>query len=298
MSSRPEGTVEAGFDDSTYSTQFITQIHHELTFGSIIEALMYVNRNHAIIGPRTVLVPYRNEHVARYHEWMCDQELRESTASEPLSLEEEYEMCQRWAMDEDKLTFIILERHTSLPIGDTDLATFQRSHQSLDQMIGDVNLFLSPDDSLNSTGESSENGAQKAELEIMIASKKHRRLGLATEVLKLFISYIHILISAQPLPFIKPTFSMPVINFFFVKISIHNTVSQKLFMNLGFEKFSTNWVFEEHELRLNPNQATCIIDRQLGPALSQNFSLQDTADVPSPFTARWARFLIHTWQNI
>jgi hypothetical protein len=39
---------------------------------------------------------------------MSDQELRESTASEPLTLQEEYEMCERWAQDQDSKVILIL----------------------------------------------------------------------------------------------------------------------------------------------------------------------------------------------
>jgi len=45
-----------------------------------------------LVGSKVVLVPYRPEHVPKYHQWMLDEELRSLTASDPLSLEEEYEM--------------------------------------------------------------------------------------------------------------------------------------------------------------------------------------------------------------
>lgn len=70
---------------------------------------MLINADTVISGERVVLVPYRPEHVPLYHEWMASPELQELTASEPLSLEEEYAMQRAWRDDGDKLTFVLLD---------------------------------------------------------------------------------------------------------------------------------------------------------------------------------------------
>jgi len=48
-----------------------------------------------------VLLPYHRRHVPRYHAWMTSEALREQTASEPLSLEDEYAMQASWHVDSD-----------------------------------------------------------------------------------------------------------------------------------------------------------------------------------------------------
>ena len=69
---------------------------------------MLLNWETTIQGSKVVLVPYRREHVAKYHEWMRSEELQELTGSEPLSLEEEFRMQEAWRNDPDKCTFIVL----------------------------------------------------------------------------------------------------------------------------------------------------------------------------------------------
>ncbi|KAM4524106.1 alpha/beta-tubulin-N-acetyltransferase 9 isoform 2-T2 [Odontesthes bonariensis] len=109
---------------------------------------MKINENTLLEGHRVVLVPYNAEHVPRYHEWMKSPELQQLTASEPLTLEQEYDMQRSWREDNDKCTFIILDKQRWA----------DASNEEEQCMVGDVNIFLTDptDPSL-------------AELEIMIA---------------------------------------------------------------------------------------------------------------------------------
>ncbi|XP_078230717.1 alpha/beta-tubulin-N-acetyltransferase 9 isoform X24 [Callithrix jacchus] len=104
-----------------------------------------------------------------YHEWMKSEELQRLTASEPLSLEQEYAMQRSWREDADKCTFIVLdaEKWQAQP-GTTEESC----------MVGDVNLFLTDleDPTLG-------------EIEVMIAEPSFRGKGLGTEAVLMMLSY-------------------------------------------------------------------------------------------------------------
>ncbi|KJE92448.1 Nat9 protein [Capsaspora owczarzaki ATCC 30864] len=125
----------------------------------------------ALRGRHVVLVPYTAEHVPRYHEWMASEELQRLTASEPLSLEAEFEMQQSWRNDADKCTFIVLAQ-----LDGTN--PLQSDKDEIANMAGDVNLFLNDPDEPHT-----------AEVEIMIAEPKFRRRGLAREAILMMLDY-------------------------------------------------------------------------------------------------------------
>jgi len=213
-------------------------------------------------NPKCVLVPYRPEHVKNYHEWMKDPYLLEMTGSEPLTFQEEIDMQNSWRDDDSKCTFIILCSSSlplSLPaeaeaeIGETiknigrdekniklnnekekkkerDLLFLDEDfiQNNLDKMIGDVNLFISTDDSddYSDDDDNEDDGEREkdvvprrrksAELDIMIAEKQYQRKGIATEAVKMMMSYgVHKLGITR----------------FFVRIKDSNTASLNMFQN-------------------------------------------------------------------
>jgi hypothetical protein len=79
-------------------------------------------------GELVMLVPYEEHFVTQYNAFLRDEELQQLTASEPLSLEEEYALCRRLSKDPHSLTLIMTT---------VEDATI---------MIGDVNIHLDSDD--------------------------------------------------------------------------------------------------------------------------------------------------------
>lgn len=105
---------------------------------------------------------------------MADPMLLQLTASEPLTLEEEYSMQQSWCEDPKKCTFIILLRKEYYPQPLNDFS----DDIEITYMCGDVNLFFNNHDNIGD-----------AEIEIMIADPQCWRQGVATEALVLMIGY-------------------------------------------------------------------------------------------------------------
>jgi RimJ/RimL family protein N-acetyltransferase len=181
---------------------------------------MKLNENISLTTEQFTLVPYKKKHVEKYHEWMKDVELQEQTASEPLTLEKEYEMQESWHVDEDKLTFIILNN--------------EESESEVERMIGDVNLFISTEDPFadpdDVTSENKKNSVKIGECEIMIAEKAHRGKGLSKGIMSMCIEY---------------AMQNDISSKFIAKIGYENVASQNLFKKLGFVEESRAECFKE-----------------------------------------------------
>lgn len=174
------------------------------------------NADLVLEGARCALVPYRPEHVARYHEWMEDAALREATASERLSREEEEAMQREWAADEKKCTFIMLDRGRPDTPG-------TGAHGG--GMAGDVNFFLNDRDDPSA-----------AEVEVMVAEPASRRKGLAREALGMFLAW-----GRAELGLTR----------FVAKIGLGNAPSRALFESIGFSIKEVCEAFEEVHMELD-----------------------------------------------
>ncbi|KAK5173689.1 uncharacterized protein LTR77_002370 [Saxophila tyrrhenica] len=154
---------------------------------------MKLNARTALSTPTTLLVPYTPLHVPTYHEWMQSPDLRLATASDPLTLSEEYAMQRSWRLDPDKLTFIIclpLPHPLRLP-GDEGEETIKAGqYDDLERMVGDVNLFIYPLDLDEDESAAPPTSSVVGEIELMIASPLHRRKGYGRGALLAFISYV------------------------------------------------------------------------------------------------------------
>lgn len=179
---------------------------------------MLINRFTTVVGDKVILVPYRKEHVLKYHEWMKSEELLKLTASEPLTLEEEYNMQQSWLIDSNKCTFIVLDK-----------VKYNETKNEVDAMIGDTNLFfIDPDNTL------------VAEAEIMIAEPSARGKGYGFETMLIMFLY-----GCEKLN----------VKHYIAKITIDNAASLHMFTKMGFVETGRSEVFQEITLEKIANPA-------------------------------------------
>lgn len=214
---------------------------------------MKQNYETCIVGTKAVLVPYRRAHVERYHSWMQSEVLLEATGSEPLSLEEEYEMQQSWREDENKCTFIIL-LHGLLKRDPAKNREWDDNFvsENLDAMVGDVNLFLSEEEDDEENQESSKpvESVEKtckiqAELDIMVAEEAARGQGIGLEAACLMMLY-----GAHELA----------ISSFFCKINENNEPSLAMFRKLNFVECNYAACFNQYEYELRRHTPDEVIE--------------------------------------
>ncbi|KAK4577084.1 hypothetical protein RGQ29_027548 [Quercus rubra] len=163
-------------------------------------------------GKKVIMVPYMEAHVPKYHEWMQDPALLQATATEPLTLQQEFQMQLTWTQDPNKQTFIVLDRE--MVVGE-----FIHGDPHVEAMVGDVNLYMNNFDDPN-----------MAEIEIMIAEPKSRGKGLGKESVLLMMAF-----AVESLG----------IHIFRAKIGESNGASLTLFRKLGFEEASYSEIFKE-----------------------------------------------------
>nr|CAH8822090.1 unnamed protein product [Trichobilharzia regenti] len=196
---------------------------------------MRLNRETVVETTRLFLVPYLATHVTKYHRWMQCSWLRESTSSESLSLDEEFEAQKQWCNSDDRLTFILLSKQLLEEFWSLKSNQIKSHQQSLYEfvddenpevyaMIGDVNLFLTP-----GIGDDDFEG----ELSVMIAESKFRGQRLAAEALAGILEY-----SGRHLPVDLTSLV--------AKVSVNNEGSVKFFKErLQFIERSRNNIFNE-----------------------------------------------------
>jgi RimJ/RimL family protein N-acetyltransferase len=195
---------------------------------------------------------------------MQDADLQAATASEPLTLSEEYAMQQSWRTDNDKLTFIVcLPRQ--LP--SNDITKVQGGvDDSPERMIGDINLFLfepEDDDDDDEDGDVPNISTDKSngvvgEIELMIARKDLHRQGYGRAALLSFVGYI-----LDSWAHVSAEYSdsgsddgPKSLDYLRVKINQSNARSIALFESVGFEQTATGAnYFGEIELRWRPDRS-------------------------------------------
>lgn len=214
-------------------------------------------------------MPYSKSHVPTYHEWMSDAELQAATASEPLTIEEEYEMQRSWRTDNDKLTFIVCQSRELTSKTEIVQAGVEDRPE---RMIGDINLFLfEPEDDDDEDNDADVNGIKTSngdkipkaivgEIELMIARKDLHRQGYGRAALLAFTSYILDSWDRIAAEYSSTKDESPrTLEYLRVKINQSNARSIALFRSIGFAQTTAGAnYFGEVELRWQPNRTALL----------------------------------------
>ncbi|KAK6354274.1 hypothetical protein TWF730_008687 [Orbilia blumenaviensis] len=222
---------------------------------------MRLNESIAIITNKLVFVPYEASHVPTYSEWMSSESLREATASERLSLPEEYAMQKSWREDADKLTFILSVPSDGIQALESSVDNESRKNyvvvEGVDDapsnLVGDVNLFLYENDEDDGIEGVKSQIALIGEIELMVAREEYQGQGLGKIAVLVFILYVlqhqqEILMQDMA----RYEKGGKELRYLRVKIGKGNVRSLGLFQKLGFVKTTEepNY-FGEWELRLS-----------------------------------------------
>jgi RimJ/RimL family protein N-acetyltransferase len=194
---------------------------------------------------------------------MQDADLQAATASEPLSMTEEYDMQRSWRTDNDKLTFIVCKSREP----DTISQTVQGGEDDLpERMIGDINLFLfEPEDEDQDEDDSGvqapkttkQSNALIGEIELMIARKDLHRQGYGRVALLSFTAYILDTWAQIAAEYSSAGDRTPrALQYLRVKINQSNARSIALFQSIGFVQTAAGAnYFGEVELRWQPSRS-------------------------------------------
>jgi RimJ/RimL family protein N-acetyltransferase len=172
-------------------------------------------------------------------------------------------MQRSWRTDADKLTFIACVNESTSTSTSASTSTSStsstinivqaRTADAPPNMIGDVNLFLTPSDAEPADLPNPIIG----EIEIMIASAAHRGHGLGRAILLTFLWYVLSSLDAITAEYGSGKEGTSHVEYLRVKISADNARSIRLFESVGFAKISSepNY-FGEVELKWGMSKAS------------------------------------------
>lgn len=163
------------------------------------------------------------------------QAIQEATASEPLTLDEEYANQESWRTSHDKLTFIVCQ-----PLPDpapepkhVDGGTVD----SPDRMVGDINFFVYPSD--KDDDDDGSKGLYEGEVDIMIADEANRSKGFGRAAVTALLHYVarhSEAIMSEYVKGLQPPAAAGRLVLVMARIKAENVGSIALFRSLGFEQ--------------------------------------------------------------